>query len=209
VVAPLFDIRAVDWDPPNPGSFEAVIFTSANAARKGGPKLESLLHLPCYAVGEATAAAAGERGFSKVRVGPSDGAALIDLLAEGGVERALHPCGRDNRALANPQVQVTQRVVYAADEAEALPPSIAATIGAGAVALLHSPRAAALFARLMDEAGLDKARVRIAAISPAASAAAGEGWQIAASSAEPREEALLELALKLCNKRPREMGNGG
>jgi uroporphyrinogen-III synthase len=205
VVAPLFEIVPVEWEAPDSADVDAVILTSANAPRHAGPQLAAFMHLPCYAVGEATGAAAQEAGFNEVQTGPNDGAALIELLAEQGVQRALHLCGRDNHPIERPDVTVTRRIVYAAEPVETLPPLAVEALARNALALLHSPRAAALFARLAS----DKARVRIAAISPAALAAAGPGWRHSASAAEPRDEALLELASKLCNTKPREMGNGG
>ena len=205
VVAPLFDVRPIEWEAPDAASVDAVILTSANAPRQTGPQLQSFVRLPCYAVGEATAAAAKEAGFADVHVGPSDGAALMELLAEREVERALHLCGRDNHPINHHQVAVIRRIVYAAEPVEALPPNAAQALAEGALTLLHSPRAAALFATLVS----DKGRSAIAAISPAALAAAGTGWRLAASAPVPRDEALLELARKLCKSDPREMGNGG
>jgi uroporphyrinogen-III synthase len=205
VVAPLFEIVPVTWEAPVSAKIDAVVLTSANAPRQAGPQLEALTHLPCYAVGEATAAAAEEAGFAEIEAGPSDGAALIELLARQGVERALHLCGRDHHPVAHPDVTLVRRVVYAAEPVDALPPHATQALTNGALTLLHSPRAAALFATLVS----DKTRVAIAAISPAALAAAGSGWRLAASAVEPRDEALLELACKLCNTGLREIGIGG
>jgi uroporphyrinogen-III synthase len=205
VVAPLFGIVPVKWEAPDPANVGAVILTSANAPRQAGPQLDAFTHLPCYAVGEATAAAAEKAGFVRIHSGPGDGVALTELLATQGLERALHLCGRDHHPIGHPQVTLIRRIVYAAEPVDALPPQAEQAVANGALALLHSPRAAALFERLV----IDKARVAIAAISPAALAAAGTGWRLSASAAEPRDEALLELASKLCNTEPREMGNGG
>jgi uroporphyrinogen-III synthase len=189
VVAPLFTINPVDWDPPEPEAFDAVLLTSTHAARRmqAGP----LTSLPCYTAGEATAYAARDAGFADVRTGPSDGEAALALARRDGRSRVLHPCGRDHIALPD----VDRRIVYAADAAGTLPKAADEALAAGAVALLHSPRAAALFAGLVD----DRRRVRLALISPAAAAAAGEGWAEKAVAARPRDEALLEVAAKLCN----------
>ncbi|HLL59827.1 MAG TPA: uroporphyrinogen-III synthase, partial [Allosphingosinicella sp.] len=158
VVAPLFEIVPVKWEAPDPANVGAVVLTSANAPRHAGPQLDAFAHLPCYAVGEATAAAAEEAGLAEVHTGPSDGAALIELLGEQGVERALHLCGRDNHPLEHPDVTLIRRIVYAAEPVYALPPQAEQAVANGALALLHSPRAAALFERLV----IDKARVAIA-----------------------------------------------
>jgi uroporphyrinogen-III synthase len=60
--------------------------------------------------------------------------------------------------------------------------------------MVHSVRAAERFARL----AAGKGSIRVAAISAAAAEAAGEGWAAKAVAAAPRDQALLELAAKLC-----------
>ena len=62
--------------------------------------------------------------------------------------------------------------------------------------LLAVPVAAALFAGLAG----DKSRIRIAAISARTARAAGTGWQEVAIAPQPRDAALLELAVQLCQK---------
>jgi uroporphyrinogen-III synthase len=193
VVAPLFTIRALEWEPPEPAGFDALILTSANAVRCAGPALSRFAALPCWAVGEATAAAARTAGIADVRTGPSDGAALARSAAAAGVRRALHLHGRDHVPLPAPGLTIEGRAVYASKAATALPE--AARSPAAAVALVHSPRAAALFAALVP----DRSRIALAAISRAAADAAGTGWAGIAVAREPRDEALLELAVKLCN----------
>jgi uroporphyrinogen-III synthase len=197
-VAPLFTIAPLDWEPPDPAEVDSVLFTSANAARHAGPASGGFLDARCYAVGESTAGAAKEAGFTNLRTGPSDGSALLDIAAAEGAQRALHLCGRDHIPLTHPRLTLIRRLVYAADPAARLPQEAADALGEGAIALLHSPRAAATFAALVDAAGLDRSIIRIAAISPAALASAGTGWKVAESAAAPRDEALLELAAKLC-----------
>ena len=54
---PLFEVHSLDWDMPEPGSFDAVLLGSANALRHGGEGLAALAGTPAYAVGEATASA--------------------------------------------------------------------------------------------------------------------------------------------------------
>jgi uroporphyrinogen-III synthase len=190
-VAPLFSIRELEWTPPDPAGFDAVMLTSANAARHGGDGMRPFLGLRCYALGEATAAAAREAGFGEIKVGPSDGAALLDLMAFEGVRRAFHPCGRDRTDLGPSPVDHVDVPVYAAEAVRRLPPEAAAALGAGARVLLHSPRAAALFAELYEG---ERGFVGLVAISAATAAAAGTGWKSVAVAAEPRDEALLALA---------------
>jgi uroporphyrinogen-III synthase len=206
-IAPLFTIQPLDWEAPDPTEIQAVLLTSANAARYGGPAVGAFLDLPCYAVGETTAASARDIGFGNVRAGPSDGAALLQMAAGDGVGRALHLCGRDHVPLQHPRLTLVRRVVYAAEPARHLPSEAAEAIGEGAMVLLHSPRAAETFAALADAAGLSRSSIPIAGISETALAAAGGGWKQAEHAASPRDEALLELAAKLCQTwRKRDQG---
>ncbi len=195
VISPLFTIRPEQWEPPDPAGFDAVMLTSANAARHAGEGLKAFLHLPCYAVGEATADTARSAGFSQVQAGPADGAALLDLIAAAGIGSIFHPCGRDRKPLLHHGVEITPVPVYASEAADRLPAQAEAALRGGALALIHSPRAGEVFGRLV---GTHRAHIPIAAISAAAAAAAGVGWQSVAVAAQPRDEALLELAAKLC-----------
>ena len=202
VVAPLFTVAPIAWRPPDPAVFDAVMMTSANAARHGGDALTSFLALPCYATGEATAAAARQAGFADIRVGPSDGAALVAMMAGDGVATAFHPCGRDRTELESGGLRIVDVPVYAAETVRRLPPEAGAALQNGALALIHSPRAGALLARLFEG---DRAFVPLAAISTtAAAAAAGDGWKYVAVAEQPRDQALLELAAKLCQSEPDE-----
>jgi uroporphyrinogen-III synthase len=195
VVTPLFEVRPLAWTPPDPAEFDTVLLTSAHAARQGGDGLASLRALPCYAVGERTAGAARAAGFKTIRTGPSDGIALLPIMAADGVERVFHPCGREHLDLDHPALAIRHEPVYATDATERLPSEAKAALDRGALVLLHSPRAAAVFAQL---AAPWRASISIAAISPAAAAAAGDGWRLVAAASAPRDEALLELAAKLC-----------
>jgi uroporphyrinogen-III synthase len=189
VLAPLFTIRPVDWEAPDPEAFDSILLTSAHAARALPPG--GLTSLPCYTTGDATSRAARDAGFVDVHTGPDDGEAALALARRHGRSRLLHLCGRDHIALPG----VEQRIIYAADSAETLPEPARDALAAGAVVLLHSPRAAARFAALVG----DRRHVRLALISAAAAAAAGAGWAAKAVAARPRDEALLEVAAKLCN----------
>jgi uroporphyrinogen-III synthase len=198
VVTPLFTITRCDWNPPDPSAFDALMLTSANAPRLAGPALDQYVSLPCYAVGSSTEVQARRAGFSDVRTGPSDGAALLAQAADDGMRRVLHLCGREHVALGHPSIMITPVVVYSADACNALPSTAEAALAAGALVLVHSPRAGRLLARLVDRSSLERRSIGLAAISSAAADAAGSGWKQCAVAAVPRDEALLELAAKLC-----------
>lgn len=203
VAASIFTIRPLCWEPPHLDDAQAVMLTSANAARLAGPGVAALTALPCYAVGERTAIAARNAGFDDVKVGDGDGEQLMAMMARDGVISAFHLCGREHKGLERRGLLLTRRIVYAADAVERLPDAAAAALAAGALVLLHSPRAASEFALLADDAGISRTGIRIAAISEQAAAAAGAGWRQKAVSRAPRDEALLELAAELCKTVPK------
>jgi len=208
LAAPIFEVEAVDWTPPDLAGFDAIMLTSGHAARLAGEGRRPFLGLPCFAIGESTAAGAREAGFANVMTGDGGAVALAALMAKEGVARALHLCGREHQPLDAP-FDIVRRIVYAVDEIAPLPNAAKKALNDGAIALLHSPRSARHFGALVDDAGLPRAGIRVAAISDAALRAAGEGWRDEVAAAKPRDEALLELAAKLCKTAGGDTGRGG
>jgi uroporphyrinogen-III synthase len=196
VSAPLFTVVPQAWDAPDPADHDAVMLTSANAVRLAGPQLARFTHLPAYAVGEATAVAALSAGFAKVHAGTTGVVALIAQMAAAGIARPLHLAGREFRAPGDPPMPIVRRVVYAADPVPGLPRAARAALERGAVALVHSPRAAIVLAELVARAGLDRQDLRVAAISTAAAC----DWLGAAIADVPTDDALLAAAARLCEK---------
>jgi uroporphyrinogen-III synthase len=194
---PLFETRAVDWAAPEPADYVGVMLTSTNAARLAGPDLSRYTHLPLFAVGEATADAARDAGFISIVSGEGDVSFLLAKIATLGLHKILHLAGEEYRDVPTLGVEVDRRTVYAA---EPVKPSaaFAEVLDRGAVALLHSPRAAARFASLVDQLGADRNHIKIAAISSNAAACAGAGWEEVAVAPVPRDEALVGLAATLC-----------
>ena len=190
VAIPLFEIEPVAWQAPDPGGFDALLLTSANAMRMGGDELMKLRGLPVHAVGEATAEAARGAGFDIASVGDAGVDRLLDSLDPD--LKLLHLCGEDRREPRSAPQAITPITAYRAMAIER-PDLSGAT---GAVAVVHSPRAARRLAGLVAGRG----SITIVAISPAAAEAAGGGWQQVESADAPNDEALLALAARLCNK---------
>jgi uroporphyrinogen-III synthase len=209
VTAPLFEIRPLKWDAPDPALFDALLVTSANAIRHGGEMLARYRYLPLFAVGTATAEAAHAAGFADIIPGQRDGMAAVDLAVARGKIRLLHLAGREHVDLRHPDVTIARRLVYAADAVETLPDAARAVLTAGGVVLLHSARAAALFATLADAADLPRARTTVIALSDAIRDAAGSGWAKAVAAPVPNDEALLEIAARLCNQGANGSGGTG
>lgn len=197
VELPLFEIEAVEWAAPDPQAFDALLLTSANAVRFGCGGLRALAGLPAHAVGEATAEAAREAGFTIATTGDSDVDALLGSLDAG--LRLLHLCGEDRTLPTRPRQQITPVIVYRSKEKA----SVDLAQARGSVALVHSSRAGARFAELIDGAGVERSSIAIAAISPAAAGAAGNGWNVVEAAATPNDDTLLALAARLCNNLPR------
>jgi uroporphyrinogen-III synthase len=191
VSLPLFAVQALAWERPDAAAFDALILTSANAVRFAGAGLAALTSLPVLAVGPHTAAAAREAGFDVMATGGGDGAEIAALASAHGVARALHLTGRDRTLSAGgPIAQVIP--VYESAAIEVDPARLTDVIGS--IALLHSARAARRLAALIDAARIDRARLSIAAFSPAIAAAAGVGWAALASAATPDDAALFVAA---------------
>ena len=189
---PLFKLEPVAWEAPDPGGFDGLLLTSANAVACAGEQVAKLRGLKVYAVGEATAGAARDAGFDVASTGDSG----IDRLL-GSIEpvlKLLQLAGEDRRAPDNARQSITPIVVYRSRTVE--PPHIPG--GSEAIALIHSPRAGRQFAELVHE----RRDISIVAISQAAADAAGEGWKSVDIAERPSDDALLALAARLCNNSP-------
>lgn len=191
---PLFEVRPLDWHAPDATAFDALLLTSANACRCGGAQLDSLRALPAHCVGEATAAAARNAGFTVASVGAAGVDSLLGSLPSN--LRLLHLCGADRRQLAQASQRIEQVAVY---EAAELPmPQDLGRIE-GSVVAIHSPRAGKRLRTVCEKAGIARRSIAVAAISSEAADAAGEGWQAVRAAAQPNDAALLAIASDLCN----------
>src|SRR5215208_2621905 len=93
---PLFEIEPIEWRVPEDHEYDALLLTSANAARFGGERLRALVALPVHAVGAATAEAAREVGLRVANVGQGGVDKLLKSLPSG--LKLLH-IGGENRKL--------------------------------------------------------------------------------------------------------------
>jgi uroporphyrinogen-III synthase len=171
VLAPLLRIEQVANADLGAGPWAAILITSANAARAiaAHPRRGELLLLPVLAVGESSAAAARDAGFSNVTSADGDGGDLARLAAArfataakpllylAGEERARDLPGE----LAASGLKVTAAVVYRTAKAAVLPQHVRAALETGAIdGVLH-------FSRRSAESYLDCARqARDPALAP-------------------------------------------
>ena len=182
VVAPLFRLDILH---PPAGFAEALVacqaflLTSANGARalaEASPQRAK----PVLAVGDTTAGTAEGLGFTTVASAAGDGAALAELVRQRLDPKAgplIHVAGTGiavdlAESLGGDGYDVRRIALYEAREETALPEPARAALQERAVDVVtfFSPRAASVFGRLVEEAGLGDSLkdVTAVAISPAA-----------------------------------------
>lgn len=203
LVAPLLAPVARAWQPPD-AAVDALIFTSPQAPGFAGAAAARYRGIPAYAVGARTAQAAQAAGFADVRAAGGDVGALLAQVAAAGHARVLHLAGAHRTAAAVPPgLEILVRAVYEAELAP-LDAAAEAALRDGTIdwALLFSTRSAGHFAQLFDALDAARSTLSVAAISPAALAAAGTGWRRSVAAASPDEAGILAASGLSCDKPP-------
>ncbi len=193
---PLFVAQARPWTAPAAADFDALLLTSAQAVRLGGPELARLASLPVHAVGAATADAARAAGLTVVQTGTTDAQRLLDAMTSEKIRKILWLCGEDRSEFDPRGADLEPLACYAIDPITP-PPTWSPLVAAPAVLLAHSARGAERIAVLV---GAARGHLSLVAISPAAAAGAGEGWAELAAPGQPNDAAMLALAQSLCHK---------
>lgn len=197
LVTPLFAIEPVAWTPADPEAYDALLVGSANVFRHGGPALADLKGLPVYAVGGKTARMASDLGFRVRGQGSGGLAAMLPMLVEDGQLHVLRLAGEDRVDLPATRLAIDTRIVYRS-RALPMPDALRDALAEPSVVLLHSARAAQHFGALVDGAGIDRSRIRLALFAPALVEAAGDGWAAVRVAAAADDRALLDLLPALC-----------
>jgi len=193
---PLFAARALEWLAPSPKNFDALLLTSAFAAKLAGASLAKLSSLPVYAVGAATARAAEDAGLQVVMTGSTDAQRLLDDMASQDIRTILWLCGRDRSKFEARGAAITALPCYAV-EPVSHPADWSTLTASPAIILAHSARAAQ---RISDLIGDERGHLALVAISSAVAAAAGEGWRALAIAGQPNDAAMLAEAGALWHK---------
>lgn len=196
-ILPFFEIRARPWSVRDDAGFDALLLTSANAARHAGPGLDRFRTLPVHCVGDRSAVAARQAGLNVVSVGKTDGAEVIEAAERAGHRRMLWLAGDDHRLLDFPAAMTVEIAIVYASVQLPLPGDAANQIAAADAVALHSPRAATAFAAAVDALGLDRKDILLAAFSSAIARAAGRGWRGVAIAGHPADSALLSALTEL------------
>lgn len=200
VVWPLLRIVGVEAVPDTAGA-QAVLLTSANAARACPASRLDPLPPRTLCVGEATARAAADAGYRGIAAAGGDAESMIGLIAarlspsDGPLVflRGEAVASDLGSVLAGAGFAVRSSIVYRAEPATELPRAIACRLRAGEIAAvaLFSPRSAATFARLVAPLGAALAPLAAVAISArAAEPLAALGLGAVAIAAVPDGEAM-------------------
>lgn len=196
---PLFEVRPLPWEAPNPEEVDALLLGSANAVRHGGAALAVLVGKPAYAVGEKTADAARTAGFEVIETGQGTMQGLLGLVRPSHT-RLLRPAGQQRVEIIAPAgITIDEQTVYTSEGLE-MPEALAGMLTRPAVVLLHSGEAARHFASCCETRGLDRSAIALAAISEPAGAMAGDGWAKLKIAEMPEDGALLALAQQMCKE---------
>ena len=194
---PLFEAEALTWKEPE-GAFGALLVGSGAVFRHGGPQLGAFRDLPVHAVGETTAAAAREAGFSVSYVGEGGLQALLDAQHDHPI-RYLRLSGEERVKLRpNPGQTLVEREVY---RMRPLPigDKLAFALKRGEpLVALHSVAAARHFGGEIDRLGIPRGRLFLLVLGPRIAKAAGLGWAALHVADRPNDAALLAKAAALC-----------
>jgi len=166
VLAPLLKIEFIEDVPLNLNGAQAIVITSRNALRALGshPERDKAIELPLFAVGEATAWAARQMGFTEVMIGPGTGAGLPPIicterhpdqgpLVHIGAEKVAFDL---KGALEEDGFDLRRVVLYRSHPVEELSEDVVDGLKRGGFdgVLLMSPRTARAFARLVERYAL-------------------------------------------------------
>ena len=186
-VEPLLHIELLPIAAETLAGAQAILATSRNALRAlaASAALRPALELPIYTVGPGTAELARASGFQQVIAGAGaarDLVALVEAEADRAKGPLVHVAGEHlafdlAAALAARGYAVRSPVAYRAAARGALSERTAEAIASGGVdaVLLMSPRTAAIFAQLVEVAGLRESASRLAYVCLSANVAEALG----------------------------------
>ena len=207
LIEPVFEVHFEPDAELDLADVQAVLLTSRNGARALAQAV-TRRDLAVFAVGDATARAAIAAGFGETKSAAGAVEDLARLAADSldpGAGPLLHVAGGQVAGdlaglLRQSGFEVRRAVLYRAEATAALSQAARDALADGALdaVLLYSPRTAAIFADLVEAAGLVHACARLDALclSPAvAEAAAGIAWRHVLSADQPTQDALVRSLL--------------
>jgi uroporphyrinogen-III synthase len=208
IVTPLLRIEALPDAEVGSGPRAAILVTSANAARAIArhERVAELKHVPVLAVGDRSAQAMRDVGFTEVISAGGAGGDLTRLAAERLSQSVplLYLCGEDRSGdiagdLSAQNFTVRTVVIYRAVAADTLPRPAAEALAGGIGGVLHfSRRTAEAFVNLVRGAGMGDAVLLKGPAQFCLSAHVAEPLSQAGAAdlriaPQPTEEALIDL----------------
>lgn len=198
LLAPLMRVEPVVADLS--GEWRAVVITSANALPAASTA--DLTKLPLFAVGERSADAARQAGFTDVTSAGGDARDLVRLLVSRRASNLIYLAGEDRAAdltgeLAAHGISVETRVVYRAVTMP-YPPALVEALRTGALdAVFHfSKRSADHYIAGARDAGLLETALALRHYCLSAAVAApltAAGASAVSVAPRPEESALIDL----------------
>jgi uroporphyrinogen-III synthase len=208
VKLPLLRFEVLDTSLPEAKGFAAIAVTSTNALRALEQRgvLSRYLDLPLHAVGDRTAAAARDLGFTEVHSAAGSFGDLVDQLAQARLSGPVfYPSGREisgdlARSLSPFGKMVITAPVYAMVPVDAMDSAVLEQMRDGTIgaALIYSRRTAQSFVQLVSPglATADRARLGLLCISETVAAPLMDAHFVRIALADhPSEEAMMRLAL--------------
>ncbi|MGY8662157.1 uroporphyrinogen-III synthase [Bradyrhizobium sp. UFLA05-109] len=220
LLAPALKFEPVAFRDESEASYSGIIVTSANAIRAIAPQLPELRlsKLPLFAVGEHTASAASEAGFTEVIVAGGDAAALRDKVLQSARDKVvkkkstlLYLAGADlsrdlSAELGAEGFNVATQTIYRMAPVKHLPREVCEGFAADGIrAVLHySRRSARAFLDAARDEGVEISALSIpqCCLSESIAGVLREaGATQVAVAASPDENALFETLARALRTR--------
>lgn len=208
VIAPVIEIKPVDFDLPDFEGIAGFIFTSVNGVQAFCAR-SSYRDKPVYCVGDKTAQAARDFGFHDIHNAKGTAQELATLIQEKGVY--VHFRGRDvarsirDLLIDRRDIRIIEKIVYEAQILDVIPPNILKELENKAItyALFYSPRTVQGFVDWVAKAGCTSLIKPIKALCLADSMVESLRelpWKDIILSDAPHESALLSRLKSDVNK---------
>ena len=198
------ELMSVEW--PAEDSYQAVVVTSGNAVRVLNQGNNPLTSLPCFVVGDSTAAVATQAGFDKILNADGDLSALLDLVKEKldpAKGPLLYLSGKETAGdlpaeLLHKGFETRSLIVYRAVWLDVLPENIKFEINRNGLDMITflSPLAARVFTKLVcdSETSIDLSSTEAICISEAvAQGLDTASWAKIKVSRRPKLNDLVKL----------------
>lgn len=207
ILEPLLAIEPVTKPPPELSRFAGLLFTSSNAITMlpDAARLEAKA-IPCFCVGDNTAASARAAGFKMVYSAQGAGDDLARLIKQhypAPETSLLHICGIDTdptvqSSLLAARYQLATWAVYRAVPRASFSSELCNTLQQQRIkaVLLFSPRTAQTFIAMCTTCTAPLANILAVALSPAVAAALTPWPGQTVTAEEPTEAALIACLMR-------------